>query len=67
MAAPAPRLGEVLTGDSPEPPDGTPLLDGRGRVEKYVSADVGGRWRLYARQMGPFVVAPDYDFLVHGR
>lgn len=60
-------VGTVLDGDSPEPPDGTPLLDANGRVEEYVSADVGGRWRTYVRSLGPFVVAPDYDLLVNGR
>jgi hypothetical protein len=60
-------LGAVIRKTDPEPEDGTPLLGPDGRVEPYVSADVGGRWRDYAGWAGPFVVAPDYNALVNGR
>lgn len=56
----------MLRGGDPEPPDGTPLLDSDGRVEPYESAALRGRWQEYVVQMGPFVVAPDFDELVNG-
>jgi hypothetical protein len=61
-----PQIGDVLDNSSPEPPDGTPLLGPDSKVELYASAEIGGRWRQYAANLGPFVVAPDYDALVDG-
>jgi hypothetical protein len=58
------QVGQVLTDRNPQPPDGTPLLGPDGRVERYDHAEIGGQWRRYAKQLGPFVVAPDYDAAV---